>query len=750
MTVNYQEVVDLAKAGWNLVAIRYKSKNPGSIVGEEWQHKCTSDPAIISAWTSSHRKLNFGLLLGPKSGIIDLEYDSEEGQKIIEEACSGVQTPSYKSSKSVHRLFQYDERFQHEKKVFSHRGTEWRFGQDAAQSVIPPSCHDTTDAVYSWLPGLSPREVSVARLPDHLWELFNRLKNDREKKEAAEKPVAIRKVDRTGEGLIDAARQYLEATAWETLLEKHGWTFCRNRGEAQDWFRPGKTSGSISGTVNFGGTNTLRVFSSSCSPLEQESSYDKFAFVCLLEYEDDPIQAAKKILPQAVLDDMRAKWQSDQVSMDGVDLSHIVNFQPDDSEPEIGRIQGDPGLFPADCMLPPGFIAEVARYSLETSDEPQPILSLGGAMCLLSVLTGRKIRNSRNNRTNLFVLGLGPSGCGKDRPREVNVDILAKIGHPELIGPISIGSGHGFESQLRCHPAKLCQLDEIGDLLKAIKKERGSGHMEAILQKIKMLMTSSHQIYTNSATSDSKSFFTINQPHLVIFGTSTPEKFWANLSLDSIEDGFMGRILPLEIIGYSETQHPKMLEIPDSILEQARAWAEFSPGGNLATENPTPVTFEMTTEAFLRHSSYCQAIDGKIPKDGSHKPTDGLWKRARGRAASLALLFAASRQGPTHFGTIDILDVNLAIKIVNWVTRRTIYKIATQMSENQFQKDCNRVFAIIKQRPVDRTTLCNKTPWLKRNERNEIVSYLIERGDLIVEEVKGKTNVKCLYKCRGI
>ncbi len=422
-------------------------------------------------------------------------------------------------------------------------------------------------------------------------------------------------------------------------------------------------------------------------------------------------------------------------------------FEPDASEIELSKVI-DPGEFPSDCLLPPGFIADVVKYTLLTSDEPQPILALGGAMCLLSVLTGRKIRNQRDNRTNLFVLGLGPSGCGKDRPRKVNVDILTNIAHPEMIGAVSLGSGHGLESQLRIHPSKLFQLDEIGDLLKAIKKERGSGHMEAILQKIKMLTTSAHQMYTNSATADSKMFFTIDQPHLVIFGTATPEKFWNNLTVDSIEDGFMGRILPLEVTGYGETQEPEIMEIPQTILDQAKAWAEFSTGGNLSLISPNPVVYRMTQDASDRHMKYCRDIDDKIPKDGTHKSTDGLWKRARGRAASLALLFAASRIGPSTSGVIDLDDVELSIKVVNWITRRTIFKVMTQVHENEFQKNCNRILEIIRKQPLDATQLNHRAKWLTSKQRKEILFHLEECGDIESKSVSTKTKSRIVYSVK--
>lgn len=523
-----------------------------------------------------------------------------------------------------------------------------------------------------------------------------------------------------------------------------GYTF-RKVNDYYEFDRPGKsTESKCSGHVgkkSKQGNYQLTCFSLSDSNFPSGESISIFHAYASLKHSGNHVDAANELYELGFAKQDYAL---------GVDLTHFMqNFAVDDS-PTVNDPK-DPGPFPADCLEPPGFIGDVARYTLATSDEPQPILALGGAMCLLSALTGRKIRNRRDNRTNIFVLGLAPSGAGKDRPRKVNMDILRTIGCPEFIGANSLGSGHGLESQLRIHPSKVFHLDELGDLLKAIKKERGS-FKEGVLEKIKMLMTSSHQLYSNSATADNKLFFTIDQPHLVIFGTATPEKFWNNLSIDSVEDGFMGRVFPLEVTGYAETQEPADIEIPDRILIQAKAWADFKPNeGNIADQSPSPVIYELSEDARKRHAGYCKDIDDKIPKDGTHKPTDGLWKRARGRSATLALLFAASRIGPCHNGTIEKIDVDLAIKITNWITRRTIYKISTQVSENPFEANCNRMLELLKKRSggYDRTQLSQVARWLKPKERREVLEQLLERNAVIQFEQKTGTKTRVIFQAKS-
>ena len=143
MTLQHTNALQLANLGWHLCPMTSGTKNPGSILGNDWPSKCTNDPEHITKWPAG---CNVGVLLGSRSGLIDLEFDSETGEQLIEswlEDCGNPPTPSYRSAKSVHRLFRWEEKFSLEKKAFGRLGVEFRFGNDAAQSVIPPSVHES-------------------------------------------------------------------------------------------------------------------------------------------------------------------------------------------------------------------------------------------------------------------------------------------------------------------------------------------------------------------------------------------------------------------------------------------------------------------------------------------------------------------------------------------------------------------------------------------------------------------------------
>lgn len=141
--------------------------------GEAWQLRATSDEDEVSGWFDEDKPVNIGLLLGPRSGVVDVELDGEEAKAAWDSLGLGeVYTPTYTAGRGPHRLFKWDESLPAVavKKV---GGIEVRIGngQKAAQSVIPPSVHHTGKP-YAWVPGLSPDDVELAPLPEKLVALL--------------------------------------------------------------------------------------------------------------------------------------------------------------------------------------------------------------------------------------------------------------------------------------------------------------------------------------------------------------------------------------------------------------------------------------------------------------------------------------------------------------------------------------------------------------------------------------------------
>ena len=138
--------------------------------GEAWQLRTTSDEDEIAQWME---RGNVGLLLGPRSGVVDIELDGPDAEEAWNSLDLGeIWTPTYQAGRGPHRLFKWNEGLPAVavKKVL---GIECRIGngERACQSVLPPSRHHSGN-VYSWIDGMSPDEIPLAPLPDKLVQML--------------------------------------------------------------------------------------------------------------------------------------------------------------------------------------------------------------------------------------------------------------------------------------------------------------------------------------------------------------------------------------------------------------------------------------------------------------------------------------------------------------------------------------------------------------------------------------------------
>ena len=161
-------VVTLLALGARVVRLAPREKRP---VGTRWQDRSTDDPAVVAGWLEAGA--NIGLLLGPASGVIDVESDSAEGEALAQhyglDRLDGAGfTPTWRSARGVHRLYRW-EPWMPTAATINLGGLEVRIGGRAAQSVLPPSRHPT-GLVYRWeiTPWLDTGGDVVAELPDEL------------------------------------------------------------------------------------------------------------------------------------------------------------------------------------------------------------------------------------------------------------------------------------------------------------------------------------------------------------------------------------------------------------------------------------------------------------------------------------------------------------------------------------------------------------------------------------------------------
>lgn len=154
------DLCQLAEIGCRFVKLARREKRP---LGAGWQHKATGDMEAVDSWYASGH--NIGLLLGPASGVVDVEYDTPAGREQL--AAFGIldiPTPTWRSARGEHRLFRW-EPWMPASAVVHADDLEIRIGGRAAQSVLPPSRHPD-GSQYGWV--LRPIHCPVASFPAQL------------------------------------------------------------------------------------------------------------------------------------------------------------------------------------------------------------------------------------------------------------------------------------------------------------------------------------------------------------------------------------------------------------------------------------------------------------------------------------------------------------------------------------------------------------------------------------------------------
>jgi hypothetical protein len=505
------------------------------------------------------------------------------------------------------------------------------------------------------------------------------------------------------------------------LLRKHGWTLVKG-GDNEYWRRPGKSAGT-SATLKDG---VLYVFSSNAAPFEPNQAYSPFRVFTLLEHRGDYSDAASAL---------RAAGFGDPSP------SQPITETPQESPP-TGNTQPDPGPFPEHLLDVPGLIGDIMQFNLATAFRPQPVLALAAALCLQAVLAARKVRDDRGNRTNLYAIGVAPSGAGKDHARKINKQILFLAGLNRHDGSEDLASDAGLISAAESEPAILFQIDEFGRFLRTIGDPKKAPHLFNVLTALMRLYSSADVVFRGKAYADKRRSLVIDQPCVSLYGTTVPEHFYESLTADSVNDGCIARLLVFEASATPPRRRASVQDVPMAIVDAARWWADFKPSGNLNSEHPEPAVVPTTPQAAAVFDQLAGVVDHELSQ--AHNGQRALWARVEEKACRLALVYAcsANREQPQ----IDEAAARWACELSEYLTRRMLFLAYEWVADGQFDAKQKRVKRIIRQAGgrISRSELCRKTQSLTQRERQEVLDNLRETGQVreSVVQTKGRSRVE--------
>ncbi|QDU87920.1 hypothetical protein Pla175_12870 [Pirellulimonas nuda] len=548
-----------------------------------------------------------------------------------------------------------------------------------------------------------------------------------------------------------------------TVLQRHGWRRVGGDNSGHEyWRRPGKQNGQSASLSE----QCFYVFSSNAPPFDPERGYAPFSVYTLLEHGGDFAAAAAALRAEGY--GSNAEWAYPDVDLSGFRLGGVLLSAdpaeppgpPEDPAPDAGLLfaspsqlllarppqlllpaptrsdceLSDPGPLPPELLRVPGFVDAVVNYCLSAAPYPNLALAFCGALALLAMLAGRKVRDEADNRTNLYLLALAHSAVGKDFPRKLNAHILQAVG---LLGALGdkFASGEGIQDALFLTPSMLFQTDEIDGLLQSINNARDARH-EAIMSTLLSMYSAASSVYPmrRKAGQDSPGF--IEQPCLVVYGTAIPTHYYAAISERMLTNGLFARMMILESGSRSAGQEPQLIAPPRQVLQTASWWAGFNPGGgNLTGVSPTPLTVEADGAAreLLADARRLSEAEYAAAESRSDAVATTVWGRVPELVRKLALLHAISdnHQAPR----IGEIAARWATELSTHQTRRMLFMARHHVADNPFHADCLRLVRKLQEAP-DRTlphSVLLKRMKLEAKRFQELIVTLEQQGDVVIE-----------------
>lgn len=378
--------------------------------------------------------------------------------------------------------------------------------------------------------------------------------------------------------------------------------------------------------------------------------------------------------------------------------------------------------FPDHLLHIPGVMEQFIDWTTSQNHRKNDVLSLLGAIGLMSWLTGRKVADETGCRTNLYTIGLAPSSGGKQAPLECIKLIADELGvgaSESVLGKVT--SDSAIASQLQGHPSSLCLWDEFGLFLKKTGK---GGHLHSVQDIMLELWGATRTKFRAKKYVNADNDLSIIQPCFSVLGMSTPGHFWGGLTKAHLEDGFAGRLMVIDSGERAERGRVVATLPPKKLLESCRHWLNLSTG-NLADVGGTPHLHIVETNDEA-NEIYDTLID-KVEENEDDDVRASIWGRAIEKARKLGMLYACSKGGRKP--VVDKYAAGWAVELATWTTESFLKKALQEVvNDDVFSQRCREVYSLIRhEKRVARGKISASIP-MRQGDLDEVLKTLVVAG----------------------
>lgn len=404
----------------------------------------------------------------------------------------------------------------------------------------------------------------------------------------------------------------------------------------------------------------------------------------------------------------------------------------DEPEPVI-----DCGRWPVIDL--PGIGGRIVQDLRESAPRFQPVLALGAALALGAVVTGRRIRSARGAVPTLYVLGVGPTSCGKDAPMTYCKRALTLAGAEKYLGPGTFASGAAIESAMVDHPSMLAVVDEMGPYLASTTSKKAATYERAIATNLLKMWSSCHSTYVGSAYADRKKKETplIHNPNLVLFGGGNPTQVWQGLTPTDFASGLAARMLFLSVDDAYPAKTPGAgsVTVSAAVVDWIQAWIGSGTDMQMMSNLPaSPITVPIDDDAAAvadAHDAKCESLLVKAEPDSIEQTLCGKLSEQAGR---LALILSSFRcKGPEQC-RISVDDVRTAVAVVDHAFRTVVRDASRRMHLSEFDAVRSEALEWLRGLGADGASGSRWAGWISRkgNPRlaGDVLASLRESGQI--------------------
>lgn len=242
-----------------------------------------------------------------------------------------------------------------------------------------------------------------------------------------------------------------------------------------------------------------------------------------------------------------------------------------------------PLILPAELCQPAGLLGEVVEWFSRTASTPVPQHNLGAAIALLGTCMGRRWESPTRARTNFYIMALARSGFGKDHPMDAARALMIGCGLDKLIAAEETKSDSAIRKVLERYPVAVMYMDEFGGWMRKILDRRAAAHDKRMRDLLLTFFSRANGDYMG-AEGASERAVAIRNPHLCVYGASTPSDMWKAFDSASGEDGLLARFLIFEAPEKPPAWRDPpadVTEMPLALRQRIQAMMNVRPAGNL-------------------------------------------------------------------------------------------------------------------------------------------------------------------------